>query len=92
MIDLKQDGCKLYGQYCAVAQNGNKVDCDDDENIDGDTDEAGKEAIVNFSSFFGARNGVAEIKVSDGHSLWHVLQRPTGGEFYAPNDAVLDRN
>ncbi|WP_306716775.1 hypothetical protein [Burkholderia dolosa] len=55
-IDLKQQGDKLRGQYCAVAQNGNKSDCDDEKNhnIDGVVDSTGKSAIVNLCSFFGA--------------------------------------
>lgn len=90
-IDLKQQGGKLQGQYCAVAQNGNKTDCDDEKNpnIYGIVDSTGKSAIVNFSSFFGAQNGKAMLKVTDGHLVWHIMKAPNGGEFYAPKDAIL---
>ncbi|TDN69139.1 hypothetical protein [Paraburkholderia sp. BL10I2N1] len=93
-VDLKQHGRKLRGQYCAVAQNGNRVDCDDEENsnIEGDIDAAGQSATVSFSSFFGAKNGKAKIKMSDGRLIWHIIKNPTGGEFYAPSDAILDRH
>lgn len=90
-IDIKQHGNELIGQYCAVAQNGNKIDCDDEENpnIDGVVDSAGKSAIVSFSSFFGAKNGRATIKISGGHLIWHIVKKPSEGEFYAPKDAIL---
>ncbi|NIE55017.1 MULTISPECIES: hypothetical protein [unclassified Burkholderia] len=90
-IDLKQQGGKLKGQYCAVAQNGKKTDCDDESNpnIYGIVDGVGKSAVVNFSSFFGAKNGKATLKIIDGHLVWHIIKSPFGGEFYAPKDAVL---
>lgn len=90
-IDLKKHGKKLQGQYCAVAQNGNKTDCNDETspNIDGVIDETGKSAIVNFSSFFGAKNGKAVLKINDGHLIWHIVRNPSEGEFYAPKDAIL---
>ncbi|WP_156437143.1 hypothetical protein [Burkholderia sp. RF2-non_BP3] len=90
-IDLTQNGTKLYGQYCAVAQNGNKVDCDGkaDANINGIVDIAGRSAIVNFSSFFGARNGKASLNISNGRLVWHIVKIPADGEFYAPKKAIL---
>jgi hypothetical protein len=93
-IDLKQRGDKLLGQYCAVAQNGNKTDCDDEENpnISGIIDNTGKSATVNFFSFFGAKNGKAIIKVSDGRLVWHIVKKPSQGEFYAPKDAIMEPN
>ncbi|MBJ9941711.1 hypothetical protein I7819_17695 [Burkholderia multivorans] len=52
-IDIRQQDKRLQGQYCAVAQNRNKTDCDDqlNPNIDGIIDDGGKSAIVDFSSF-----------------------------------------
>lgn len=93
-VSIKQDGRKLHGQYCAVAQNGNRTDCDDEENpnIDGSIDATGQSAIVTFSSFFNAKNGKAELRMRDGHLSWHIIKKPTGGEFYAPRDAVLDKH
>ncbi|WP_133662352.1 hypothetical protein [Paraburkholderia sp. BL10I2N1] len=90
-VDLKQHGRKLRGQYCAVAQNGNRVDCDDEENsnIEGDIDAAGQSAIVSLSSFFWGEKWKGE---ADGHLIWHIIKNPTGGEFYAPRDAILDRH
>jgi hypothetical protein len=90
-IDLKQHGDKLQGQYCAVAQNGNKTDCGDEKNpnINGIVYGSGKLAIIGFSSFFGAKNGKATLEISDGNLIWRIIKTPNGGEFYAPKDATL---
>ncbi|MGU7839183.1 hypothetical protein ACV22V_06900 [Burkholderia sp. AW33-5] len=90
-IEIKQQGKNLQGQYCAVAQNGRKMDCDDatNPNIDGVIDGTAKSANVIFSSFFGAKNGKAVMKISDGHLIWHIVRNPSEGEFYAPKNAIL---
>ena len=90
-IKLKQKGNRLYGQYCAVAQNGNKIDCDDEEdiNIVGYIDNTGKSSIVKFSSFFDAKNGKAKISINGENLFWRIIKNPEGGEFYAPKDAIL---
>jgi len=90
-IDIKQQDNKLQGQYCAVTQNGNKTDCDDETNpnINGVIDRTGKSATVKFDSFFGAKNGRAVLEISDGRLIWHVIRNPSDGEFYAPEYAVL---
>jgi len=92
-IEIKQQGGELQGQYCAVAQNGSRVDCDDEvnQNIGGNVDSNGVSATVRFSSFFGAKNGEARIEVNGDHLHWHIIKNPDGGEFYSPRDAVLDR-
>ncbi|MEM5293752.1 hypothetical protein VSR82_05350 [Burkholderia sp. JPY481] len=92
-IKLKEQGRVLRGQYCAVAQNGNKIDCDDEQNanIEGHVDAAGQSAVVRFSSFFGAKSGKAQLKIDDGRLVWHIIKKPVEGEVYAPKHAVLDR-
>ena|ERR1700742_1201813 len=91
-LDLRQTGRQLDGQYCAVAQNGNRVDCDDERNpnVKGTLTTSGDAVIVKFSSFFGATGGRAELRKSSGHLIWHILEAPHGGEFWAPKDAILD--
>lgn len=90
-IDLRKQGNRLRGRYCAVSQNGNRTDCDDEANpiIGGVIDDDGKTSVVNFSSFFGEKNGEAVLKIIDGHLIWHIVRNPSGGEFYAPKDAIL---
>jgi hypothetical protein len=94
-VVLRQHGKEISGQYCAVAQNGNRVDCDDEgnTNIHGTVDATAKSAVVDFSSFFGAERGRALLKIDNhGRLIWKVINSPIGGDFYAPKDAVLDRN
>jgi hypothetical protein len=92
-ISITQHDGKLTGQYCAVALNGNKIDCSDKldaPNIKFISNKNGR-VVVEFSSFFDAKNGLAELNMKDGHLIWHVIKDPMGGEFFAPHDAVLDR-
>lgn len=90
-IDIKQTGNRLRGQYCAVARNGNRTDCDDDHNpnLRGYVEASGQSAIVIFSSFFGAKNGRAELKIQDDKLIWRIMKNPIDGEFYAPGVAIL---
>jgi hypothetical protein len=93
-IKLRQTGRDLRGQYCAIVQNGNRIDCDDEENpnIYGVTNSSGAAAIVEFSSFFGATKGKSQLKIVKGQLVWHVESAPSGGAYYAPRDAVLVRS
>jgi hypothetical protein len=93
-LSLTEDGFgKIIGSYCFVTQYGNKVDCspEGDMNISGHVmaDDPNK-AIVNFNSFFGAKNGVAELDVNDDGSItWSMITRPQGGRYYGPSHAVF---
>ncbi|WP_409417016.1 hypothetical protein [Flavobacterium sp. PS2] len=80
----------VFGQYCAVYNNGNKLDCDVDDtnNIKG---LIVKDKIqLSFDSFFGAKNGKAEIKIFENHIEWKIIKSPKG-EFYSPESAILYR-
>ena len=87
----KSTSGKLYGYYCAVARNGNKIDCTSDREIN--INEIKKESnqyLVSFKSFFGATNGEAKIILSNGRLHWQVTKKPIG-EFYCPLDAYLTK-
>lgn len=73
-IDLKQHGSQISRQYCAVAQNGRKTDCDDEKNpnLHGALDRTGQSAVVGFTSFFGAENGKAVMRIIEGRLIWHI--------------------
>lgn len=80
----------IFGQYCAVSNNGNKLDCDFDDinNIKGLI--IGNKIQITFNSFFGAKNGSAEITIFDKYIEWKVTKSPKG-EYYAPQSATLYR-
>jgi len=80
-IKLRQTGRDVSGQYCAIVQNGNRIDCDDEENPNmyGVANSSGTDAIVEFSSFFGATKGKSQLKIVNGQLIWHVERAPSGG-------------
>ena len=88
---IKSTDGKLKGYYCAVARNGNKIDCTPDKEVN--ITEIKKESnhyLVSFKSFFGATNGEAKIILSNGRLHWQVTKKPIG-EFYCPLDAYLTK-
>lgn len=88
---IKFSNDSVYAKYCAVYNNGAKLDCDFDEtiiNIRGIIENE-KKLKVNFNSFFHAKNGSAEIIITDNSELkWKIIDSPNG-EFYAPRECVL---
>lgn len=88
---IKFSNDSVYAKYCAVYNNGAKLDCDFDEaiiNIRGIVENE-KKLKVKFSSFFDAKNGSAEIKITDNTELkWKIIDSPKG-EFYAPSECIL---
>jgi hypothetical protein len=92
-IKLRQHGQRLFGQYCAVAQGGNRIDCDNggDRNIRGIVNADGVQAMARFSSFFGAKDGAAIISLSGDKIKWRIIKDPVGGDFFAPHEAVMMR-
>ncbi|MCO6564664.1 MAG: tetratricopeptide repeat protein [Apibacter sp.] len=84
----KIKGDSIFGQYCAVARGGRKIDCDTDEifNIKGVIKGNTIEAV--FNSFFDAKNGKAKIIVTDGSLKWIITKKPVG-ECYAPKESIL---
>jgi len=88
---IKFSNDSVYAKYCAVYNNGAKLDCDFYEtiiNIRGIV-ESEKKIKVKFNSFFNAKNGSAEIIIKDNTELeWKIIDSPKG-EFYAPSDCIL---
>lgn len=89
---IELDDGTVQGSYCFVTQGGNRIDCDPDgaKNITGRVSENGHQAEVYFYSFFGAKDGVAELAIKDGTLTWVVTKRPSGDFFYGPYKESLD--
>ncbi len=71
-IDLVQNGEHVRGKYCFITNNGNRIDCaeqDDEDNITGDIKNG--VAKVVFESTFGG-SGVAIVKMVDGKLIYKV--------------------
>jgi len=85
----------ISGYYCFVTQSGNRVDCDPDKsakNITGKVTADPTRAIVHFSSFFGAKDGIAELTLAGTTLSWKVVSEPTGGFFYGPYKLKLTKS
>jgi hypothetical protein len=85
---------KIYGAYCFVTQYGNRDDCspDGELNVNGHAVDLTKKASVAFYSFFGVKNGIAELSINDDNSLtWTIIRQPQEGEYYGPNRIVLKK-
>ncbi|VWD12126.1 hypothetical protein BCO18175_04817 [Burkholderia contaminans] len=84
----------IRGKYCFITQNGNRIDCNPDNelNISGRISGGKNKAVVRFYSFFGASGGVAEITVINNRLLWKVVKQPEGGDYYGPIHAELRRD
>jgi hypothetical protein len=90
-LNETNDGA-ITGSYCFVTQNGNRTDCSSDgvNNISGRETEDGR-AEIDFYSFFGAKDGVAELMSSGDTLKWTVTKNPTGDFFYGPYSIKLNR-
>lgn len=89
---LKLTKDSLVAQYCAVYNNGEKMDCDFDQNINiKATFDKKKNAYVGtFNSFFNSGNGICSIQRSDSSLFWKILKIPAG-EYYAPTECILKK-
>jgi hypothetical protein len=90
----------LRGSYCAVALDGNRIDCDPQDeakvNIWGTV--SGNAAEVQFFPYYGIGMGdpgtdIGKAKlVLRGNQLeWIVTEPPSNGHYWCPDKAVLDR-
>jgi hypothetical protein len=89
----RTDG-EIQGSYCFVTQGGNRIDCDPDGkaiNITGHVTPDGNSAKVHFYSFFGAKDGVAELAATGSDLTWQVTKNPSGDFFYGPYKVELKK-
>jgi hypothetical protein len=86
---------RLEGSYCFITQEGIRLDCDPEgqqQNLKGSLSPDGQHVRIDFFSFFGAKNGVADISINDGKLTWKVVKLPKGGFFYGPLNVVLTKD
>lgn len=94
-IEIDKDAAgNISGSYCFIARYGNRIDCgpDGEKNLSGRVEDGKNKARLNFYSFFGAADGVAEITVSGDRLLWNVVEQPQGGDYYGPLRVELHRD
>lgn len=90
IIRLTKDS--LIAQYCAVYDNGAKMDCDFDQNINikAAFDKEKNAYIGTFNSFFNSGKGICSIERSANSLAWKILKIPAG-EYYAPTGCILKK-
>jgi hypothetical protein len=88
------DDGNIHGAYCFVTQYGNRIDCspDGELNVHGHVIGSSRKASVIFYSFFGAKNGFAELSLADDNSLtWNIVTHPQGDGYYGPNRIIFKK-
>ncbi|WP_124084050.1 hypothetical protein [Burkholderia gladioli] len=90
----KSSGNQIIGSYCFITEEGRRIDCDPEgsNNLNGTISPDGSRATINFFSFFGAKNGTADISINKGELHWKVTRNPDGDFFYGPFDVYLTRD
>lgn len=89
-LRLVFDGSTVRGQYCAIARNGGKIDCRDEEEFNMEGTLKGDTAIVSFKGFFNTKaKGKARLYLYNNQLIWEILE--SAGEIYAPKQAALDK-
>lgn len=92
-LTIIQNGQHINAQYCAIANSGGKIDCENEKeyNITGEI--INDKIIGNFYSFFGSSKdkGKVEISFIDNNTInWKIISSPKG-LFYAPDNCNLNR-
>lgn len=93
-VSLKTVKDSVYGYYCAVYDRGNRIDCGSDEtdiNLKGTINDSDMSLV--FASFFGAENGrvMITLNMMDTTLIWRIKVYPSGGNCFAPENAVLTK-
>lgn len=91
-VELRVSDGKIAGSYCFVTRFGKKIDCDleSGDNLAGVVNPDGS-ATISFDSTFGATGGKAMLKPHGDELEWTTIEPPTGGDFYGPESALLQR-
>lgn len=92
-LRIIQKGNHIKGQYCAIANSGGKIDCENEEifNVQGILEN--EKITAEFYSFFGSSNDKGKVDIfinSDNTLKWNITKAPKG-EFYAPDNVILTK-
>ncbi|SHG92564.1 hypothetical protein [Chryseobacterium vrystaatense] len=94
VLDLKNEGDSVKGRYCATADNGKILDCNNstEYNIRGFI--ANGKITAEFYSFLGSKDkkGIAELQLINSSQLeWKIIKAPQS-PFYFPKNLQLAGN
>lgn len=90
-LRLTQVGQNVNGSYCYITQNGNRIDCpqDDENNLKGTITK--NLANIEFNSSFGGEKGHAKLEVVGDKMIWTLITPPQKGDYYAPQNYQLKK-
>ena len=78
-----------WGEYCAISQAGNKIDCSSKAELPFKFTDSKPE--FEFITHYGRKKGKAKLTKSDGNWIWQVTDSPSS-TFYGPKLAILKPN
>jgi len=90
-ISFSQKGDTVIGNYCAIAQAGERIDCFDKGEYSFRFLISGSNSTrieFKFKTAYSNTYGKAKITLENNKLLWEIIEKPKG-EFYAPLKAVL---
>jgi hypothetical protein len=90
-LEIVANGDKLYGSYCSIARDGNRIDCSDEETSFIIPIPDTGSFITTFTSYYSMTKGKIKITVKGKNLIWEVIESPKG-EFYCPQTATLIRD
>ena len=80
----------LFAQYCAVYNNWQKLDFEENINIKAAFNKSQEAYIGAFQCFFNSGKGTCFIKINDNALIWTILKIPNC-EYYVPNMCILKK-
>lgn len=90
-LNIVQTGNKLSGSYCDVFDNGNRMDCADEDRASFTLAVPKSNSFTtSYISAYGKAHGLVKITVSGKHLIWQVIRRPSG-ENYSPRYVTLTK-
>jgi hypothetical protein len=88
-LKIKQIGRNISGSYCAIADYGNRVDCDENGKIAIMGTINGQIANLNFTDYYSGATGKANITwINENKLLWEITYIQEG-DYYLPKSAIM---
>ncbi|MFI8418640.1 hypothetical protein ACQKDS_19770 [Serratia sp. NPDC078593] len=92
-VHLTEVGNHIFGKYCFITNNGNRIDCakqDDDDNIAGDIFD--RHAQISFDSTFGGA-GKAVLTPKEDNLIYHFTDKSpfVYANMSVPDEIVMKR-
>lgn len=90
-LNLIQKNDSLSGYHCAVAQNGNRIDCQPNHETTIQGMILRDSAIVTFKSLYSRKYGTAIIRKTESGSLFWKISIPPSDQYFLPDSVILTR-